>query len=207
MSFFSQTGRVLGGLPWTPPRVRFPFVDELRRYSWNKFHHDLIAGATLTLVSIPQAIGFALILGVPPITEVQSVVVGGFVGALFFSSHHHVFGPTTSICLITATTLAANSDLGLPPLQLAAYLAMMIGIVQFIAGLFNFGEVTKFISRSVVVGYTTAIGVLLIFSQLHNGMGFQSAAGENFLTTFKEVGVAIGRGDFSWWSIGIVVVT
>jgi SulP family sulfate permease len=38
-------------------------------------------------------------------------------------------------------------------------------------------------------------------------MGFQSAAGENFLTTFKEVGVAIGRGDFSWWSIGIVVLT
>jgi SulP family sulfate permease len=207
MSFFSQTGRVLGGWPWTPPRVRFPFVDELRRYSGNKFRHDLIAGATLTLVSIPQAIGFALILGVPPMPVVLSVVVGGFVSALFFSSHHHVFGPTTSICLITAATLAANADLGLPPLQLAAYLAMMIGIVQFVAGLFYFGEVTKFISRSVVVGYTTAIGVLLIFSQLHNGMGFQSPAGENFVTTFKQVGVAIGTGNFSWWSIGIAVLT
>ena len=207
MSFFSQSRSILGGLPWAPPRVRFPFVDELRHYSWSKFHHDLIAGSTLTLVSIPQAIGFALILGVPPMPVVLSVVVGGFVGALFFSSYHHVFGPTTSICLITAATLAANADLGLQPLQLAAYLAMMIGLVQFVAGLFNFGEVTKFISRSVVVGYTTAIGVLLIFSQLHNGMGYQSPAGENFVKTFKEVGVAIGKGDFSWWSIGIVVLT
>ena len=43
-------------------KVRFPFVSEMRHYSWVKFRADLIAGATLTLVSIPQAIGFALIL-------------------------------------------------------------------------------------------------------------------------------------------------
>lgn len=207
MTRFFQSRNIVGGWQWTPPRIRFPFVNELRRYSWDKLRHDAIAGATLTLVSIPQAIGFALILGLPPTPVILSVVVGGFVSALFFSSHHHVFGPTTSVCLITAATLVANTDLGLHPLQLAAYLAFMIGVVQFVAGMFNFGEVTKFISRSVVVGYTTAIGVLLIFSQLHNGMGFQSPAGEGFVTTFKEVGVAIGVGNFSWWSIGIVLLT
>jgi len=207
MTRFFQSKSAAGGWQWTPPRIRFPFVNELRRYSWDKLRHDAIAGATLTLVSIPQAIGFALILGLPPTPVILSVVVGGFVSALFFSSHHHVFGPTTSVCLITAATLVANTDLGLHPLQLAAYLAFMIGVVQFIAGMFNFGEVTKFISRSVVVGYTTAIGVLLIFSQLHNGMGFQSPAGEGVVTTFKQVGVAIGVGNFSWWSIGIVLLT
>jgi sulfate permease, SulP family len=207
MNLFSKAGIGVGGWQLSPPRVRFPFVPELRRYSWDKFRHDAIAGATLTLVSIPQAIGFALILGLPPMPVILSVVVGGFFSALFFSSHHHVFGPTTSVCLITAATLAANTNLGLHPLQLAAYLAFMIGVVQFVAGLFNFGEVTKFISRSVVVGYTTAIGVLLIFSQLHNGMGFSSPAGEDFLSTLGEVGVAIGAGNFSWWSVGIAVLT
>ena len=207
MNLFFQSGNTVGGWQWSPPRIRFPFVNELRRYSWDKLRHDAIAGATLTLVSIPQAIGFALILGLPPMPVILSVVVGGFFSALFFSSHHHVFGPTTSVCLITAATLAANTNLGLHPLQLAAYLAFMIGVVQFVAGMFNFGEVTKFISRSVVVGYTTAIGVLLIFSQLHNGMGFSSPAGEDFLTTLGEVGVAIGVGNFSWWSIGIAVLT
>ena len=87
----------MGGWQLSPPRVRFPFVHELRRYSWDKFRHDVIAGATLTLVSIPQAIGFALILGLPPMPVILSVVVGGFFSALFFSSHHHVFGPTTSV--------------------------------------------------------------------------------------------------------------
>ena len=159
------------------PGLRLPFIHEFKHYSWVRLRRDLIAGATLTLVSIPQAIGFSLILGLPPMPVILSIVVGGFVSALFFSSYHHVFGPTTSVCLITAATLAANSDLGLHPLQLAAYLAVLIGIIQFVAGLFYFGEVTKFISRSVVVGYTTAIGALLIASQLGNGMGFKISPG------------------------------
>src|SRR5229473_2892124 len=111
-------------------RLRLPFIADLRNYSRDKFYKDLIAGSTLTLVSIPQAIGFALILGLPPTSVILSVVIGGFVSALFFSSHHHVFGPTTSVSLITATAIAANSGLGLDPLPLAAYLAFLIGLVQ-----------------------------------------------------------------------------
>ncbi|HKI68629.1 MAG TPA: SulP family inorganic anion transporter, partial [Verrucomicrobiae bacterium] len=130
MSLFSNFDNTLGGLQLPRPRVRFPFLHEVPNYSWAKFRHDLIAGSTLTLVSIPQAIGFSLILGLPPIQVILSVVVGGFVGALFFSSHHHVFGPTTSVSLITAATLAANASLGLHPLQLAAYLAFLIGVTQ-----------------------------------------------------------------------------
>ena len=148
----------LGQVQARLPHVRFPFLHELAHYSWGKFHSDLLAGATLTLVSIPQAIGFALIFGLPPTPVIISVMIGGFVGSLFFSSHHHIFGPTTSVCLIVASTLAANGRTGPSALHLAAFLALLIGVTQFVAGLLNFGSVTKFISRSVVVGYTTAIG-------------------------------------------------
>ena len=197
------------------PRIRLPVIKELRRYSWDKFHHDLIAGATLTLVSIPQAIGFALILGLPPATVILCVVIGGFVSALFFASHHHVFGPTTSICLITAAAVHANAGLGgLDKLHLAAFLAVLVGLTQFVAGLFNFGEVTKFISRSVVVGYTTAIGVLLIASQMGNGMGFSLTPGESFRDTLQDTANvlthAFNRPDNSGsilWAVGITVLT
>ena len=188
-------------------RLRFPFVAEFQHYSWDKLRHDLIAGATLTLVSVPQAIGFALILGLPPMTVIMSVVVGGFFSALFFSSHYHVFGPTTSVCLITAATIAANASLGLHPLALAAYLAFLIGVVQFLAGLLNFGEVTKFISRSVVIGYTSAIGVLLITSQTPNLLGFHVPAGESFLHVLAAVAGALRAVNISWWAIGIGLVT
>jgi sulfate permease, SulP family len=188
-------------------RVRFPFVAEFRHYSWDKLRHDLIAGATLTLVSVPQAIGFALILGLPPMTVIMSVVVGGFFSALFFSSHYHVFGPTTSVCLITAATIAANASLGLHPLALAAYLAFLIGVVQFLAGMLNFGEVTKFISRSVVIGYTSAIGVLLITSQTPNLLGFHVPAGQGFITVLLEVVEALRGIHVSAWAIGIGLLT
>ena len=65
-------------------KVRVPFLAELGEYSWEKLRADLLAGATLTLVSIPQAVGFSRILGVPPTPVVASVVIGGFVGSLFF---------------------------------------------------------------------------------------------------------------------------
>ncbi|HSY52995.1 MAG TPA: SulP family inorganic anion transporter, partial [Opitutaceae bacterium] len=53
-------------------RVRLPFIADFQDYSWKKLRADLIAGATLTLVSIPQAIGFALILGLPPMSVILS---------------------------------------------------------------------------------------------------------------------------------------
>jgi len=189
-------------------KVRFPFVAELRHYSGKKFRADLIAGATLTLVSIPQAIGFSLILNLPPQPVIAAVIIGGFVGALFFSSHHHVFGPTSSISLIVAATIAANRGLTtLEPLELAVYLAMLIGIVQLLAGLLNFGEITKFISRSVVVGYSTGIGILLVGSQLHNVLGYDVGAAQNFLTNMSQAVVNLPTLHVSLWAVGIGVAT
>ncbi len=189
-------------------KVRFPFVGELRRYSWAKLRSDLIAGATLTLVSIPQAIGFSLILNLPPAPVIASVIIGGFVGALFFSSHHHVFGPTSSISLIVALTIARyTSATGLEPLQLAVYLAFLIGLIQFLAGLLNFGEITKFISRSVVVGYTTGIGVLLIATQLHNLLGYDVQPSQSFITNIWQAIEYLAAGQFQLWALGIGAAT
>jgi SulP family sulfate permease len=196
-------------------KVRFPFVQELRHYSWEKARADLLAGATLTLVSIPQAIGFSLILNLPPQPVIAAVIIGGLVGALFFSSHHHVFGPTSSISLIVAATIAANSGLTtLEPLQLAIYLAFLIGVIQFLAGLLNFGEITKFISRSVVVGYSTGIGVLLIGSQLHNFLGYDVGPAQSFLVNVIQAGrnlatlvLSPAHLAFSPWAVGVGVLT
>ncbi len=188
-------------------RFRLPFIGELRTYTWAKFRSDLIAGATVTLVSIPQAIGFSLILNLPPTPVIVSVIIGGFVGSLFFSSRHHVFGPTSSISLIVAATIAANSGLGLEPLSLAVYLAFLIGVIQLLAGLLNFGEITKFISRSVVVGYSTGIGILLIASQLHNLLGYSVSTGQNFSTNIWQALYDLGTARVFPWAIGIGALT
>ena len=188
-------------------RVRLPFLTELRRYNWEKFRADMLAGATLTLVSIPQAIGFSLILNLPPQPVIAAVIIGGFVGALFFSSHHHVFGPTSSISLIVATTVAAHTSAGMERLELAIYLAVLIGLIQLLAGLLNFGEITKFISRSVVIGYSTGIGLLLIASQLHNLLGYPVGPAQNFLTNLSQAIASIAALHIEWWAVGVGVLT
>lgn len=145
---------------------RLPIWSELRGYRREQFRPDLAAAATVALVSIPQAIGFALIAGLPPLMVVMSVVVGGFVAAMLTSSHHLVFGPTNSISIILAATIYSFGAVAFHPPQIALVLALLIGAIQLGAGFAKMGEITQFISRSVVIGYGTAIGVLLIAAQL-----------------------------------------
>ncbi len=152
-------------------RQRFPLAEELPGYTWGKLKADFLAGSTVSLVSIPQAIGFALIAGLPPLMVIMSVIVGGFVCALFSSSRHMVFGPTNSISIILAATLYSLSGGTLRPAEVALVLALLIGGFQVVAGLAQMGKLTQFISRSVIIAYSTAIGLLLAVGQLPNLMG------------------------------------
>ncbi len=161
-------------------RQRFPLAEELPRYTWGKLRADFQAGATVSLVSIPQAIGFALIAGLPPLMVIMSVVVGGFVCALFSSSRHLVFGPTNSISIILAATLHSLTGGGLAPAELALVLALLIGAFQVFAGLAQMGKLTQFISRSVIIGYGTAIGLLLAAGQVPHLLGLAVAHGSVF---------------------------
>jgi sulfate permease, SulP family len=161
-------------------RQRFPLAQEIPTYTWSKLRADFQAGATVSLVSIPQAIGFALIAGLPPLMVIMSVVVGGFVCALFSSSRHLVFGPTNSISIILAATLHALSGGALAPAELALVLALLIGAFQVFAGLAQMGKLTQFISRSVIIGYATAIGLLLAAGQVPHLLGLAVAHGSVF---------------------------
>jgi sulfate permease, SulP family len=145
---------------------RLPIWEEFRNYRRAYIPADLTAAAMVALVAIPQAIGFALIAGLPPLMVVMSVVVGGFVAAVFTSSRHLVFGPTNSISIILAATIYSFSNLALSPPQIALLLAFLVGTIQLGAGLAKMGDLTQFISRAVVIGYSTAIGLLLISAQL-----------------------------------------
>ncbi len=162
-------------------RERFPLADELRDYNREKFRADLLAGATVSLVSIPQAIGFALIAGLPPLMVIMSVVVGGFVHALFTSSHHLVFGPSNSMSIILAASIFSFQGGALTPAEIALLLALLIGSFQLAAGLAQLGKLTQFISRSVIIAYGTAIGLLLVAGQITHLLGIAAPEHGNFL--------------------------
>lgn len=183
-----------------------PVVREMRGYNRNKLRRDLLAGATVALVSIPQAIGFALIAGLPPEMVIMSVVVGGFLAALFSTSHHLVFGPTNSISLLIASAVATLPAVGLAAPELALALAFLIGLFQLGAGFAKLGKLTQFVSRSVVIGYGTAIGILLAASQLPHLVGAESTRGNLFRSLEGTVQHVLSM-EVNIYAVAIGVVT
>lgn len=182
-----------------------PILGEARDYTHEKLRADLLAAATVAMVSIPQAMGFALLAGLPPKMVLGCVVMGGMVAALFFSSRHVVFGPSNSLSLLLAATFVALRGSALGPAELAVLLAVLIGAFQVAAGLFRFGQVTQFISRSVVIGYSAAVGVLLAFSQLHHLLGVGRGSGESLWSAPYHAVARAVRGEVNFWALGVAV--
>jgi len=180
-----------------------PLAAEWRHYSRAKLRADAFAAATVAMVSIPQAMGFALLAGLPPQMVLGCVIVGGLVAALFFSSRQAIFGPSNSLSLLLAATFIGLQGSALGPAELAVLLALLIGLVQLAAGIMRFGQVTQFISRSVVIGYSAAIGVLLVFSQVHHLLGVERAATTSLWSApFDALRHAL-RGELDPWSTGV----
>jgi MFS superfamily sulfate permease-like transporter len=125
-----------------------PVWRELRKYSFAKLKADAMAGATVAIVTIPQAIGFALIVGIPVQAVLVTAIIGGLICAIFSSSHHMVFGPTNTISIIMAGALVMVADVPLTPLQKVLVIGFIIGVVQVAAGFFKLGNLTHFISRT-----------------------------------------------------------
>lgn len=174
------------------PEFPLPIVREARTYTPDKLKADAVAGATVAIVSLPQAIGFALIAGLPPQMVVASLLIGGLFAALFTSSRHLVFGPSNTISLFLAAVIyPAAQESALSPAQIAVLIGFLIGVVQLLAGVLQIGNLTHFISRSVIVGYTTGVAILIIVSQLSNLFGIESIRGVSLFTslwhTVREV--------------------
>ena len=134
-----------------------------------------MAGLTVAAVAIPQAMAYAAIAGIPVKYGLYTAIVMTAVGALFDSSKHLINGPTNaiSIALLSALGPFAESD----RVAMAVLLALFIGLIQTGITLFRLGDLSRYISHSVIVGFTAGAAVLLVLDQLKNLVGF-SGVGE-----------------------------
>jgi SulP family sulfate permease len=116
-------------------------------YSWSKAWKDLLAGATVAGISLPQAMAYALIAGIDPRFGLYSAIVVTLVASIFGSSSHLINGPTNAISLVVFSALAfldpeARFDL----YQATFLLAVMVGVIQIVIGVFKLGDLTLAIS-------------------------------------------------------------
>lgn len=166
-----------------------PAMTTVRHYSFHKLRRDLIAGLTVSVVEVPQAMAYALIAGVPPQYGLYTSVLQGILGALLSSSEHLATGPTNTQSLLIAsavTRLLSMSDTaGFSPEQLAALylelvfgLTMLKGLVQLAFAAGRMGNMVRYVSRSVIIGVASGAGVLIIVGQLPNFLGIELPGAE-----------------------------
>ena len=141
-------------------------------YGWSGLRRDLVAGLTVSAIAVPQSMAYALIAGIDPRFGLYSAIVITAVASIFGSSSHLINGPTNAISLVVFSALAFLD----PGAHLQAYeatflLAVMVGAVQIVIALTKLGDLTRYISESVVLGFMAGAGFLVALSQVGNLFG------------------------------------
>jgi SulP family sulfate permease len=143
-------------------------------YSWDRGRKDLLAGVTVAAISLPQAMAYALIAGIDPRFGLYSAIVVTLVASIFGSSSHLINGPTNAISLVVFSALAFfDPDARFDAYQATFLLAIMIGTIQILIAVFKLGDLTRYISESVVIGFMAGAGALVGLSQLGNLTGLR----------------------------------
>jgi SulP family sulfate permease len=146
-----------------------------KRYGWRGFRADLVAGLTVAAVAVPQAMAYALIAGVEPRYGLYTAIVVTALGSLLGSSVHLINGPTNAISLVVLSAVA-GMRLGDPEekLQAVFLLAILVGAFQVLIFTLKLGDLTRFVSESVVLGFMLGAGLLVALSQLPSLFGLKT---------------------------------
>ena len=145
---------------------------KIQRYLRGKFRSDFSAGLTVAMVVIPQSMAYAAIVGVNPIFGLFTAIIPTIIAAIFGSFPYLITGPTNPTALVTASVLlpyANRSDY----FEFVVALAIFSGAIHILFGLLRLGFLSQYISNSVLVGFLTAAGILVIVNQVSNLLGLQ----------------------------------
>lgn len=153
-------------------RKIFPFLVWVKGYTNQQFKGDLSAGLTVGVMLIPQGMAYAMIAGLPPIYGLYSATLPLIIYALMGTSRQLAVGPVAMVSLLTASGISTLVEQGTDAfIQYAIVLALMVGIIQFLLGLFKLGFLVNFLSHPVISGFTSAAALIIGISQLQHLIG------------------------------------
>ncbi|KAJ8977086.1 hypothetical protein NQ317_003640 [Molorchus minor] len=141
---------------------------------------DLVAGITVGLTLIPQALAYSSIAGVPTEYGLYGSFMGCFIYIVFGSCKDVPFGPTAIMSLLTFQAIQGHGP------EHAILLCFFTGVVQVLMGLFGLGFLIDFVSGPVSSGFTSAAALIIITSQVRDVLGIQ-ASGNTFVNTWRSI--------------------
>lgn len=181
---------------WTD--VLVPCSRWIRTYRWRDYLQiDLAAGLTVGVMLVPQAMSYARLAGLEPIYGLYSSFVPIFVYAIFGSSRQLAIGPVALVSLLVSNVLSKIVDSSDELYtELAILLALMVGIMECIMGLLRLGWLIRFISHSVISGFTTASAIVIALSQAKYFLGYDVDRTSKIVPLIKSI--IAGADEFSW---------
>ncbi len=153
--------------PKIAPFVPKSIVCLLEGYTKTIFMHDLTAGITVGVISLPLAMAFAIGAGLDPERGLYTAIVAGFLTSIFGGSRFLIGGPTGAYVIMIFGILQKFGYEGL------ACATIQAGILLFLLGVLRCGRLIRFISYPVIVGFTCGLAIVLITTQINDFFGLQ----------------------------------
>ena len=158
-------------------------------FNFKHFKGDLFGGITAGIVALPLALAFGVSSGLGPSAGLYGAIFVGFFAALFGGTDTQISGPTApmiavAMVMIAGITASFDGDVSKAlPVILTVFL--MAGLFQVGLGLLGVGKYIKYIPYPVVSGFMTAIGIIILITQILPSVGYYPKEDENFVNEFK----------------------
>ena len=161
---------------------------------------DILAGATLAAVAIPEGLGYAKIAGMPPETGLYTCLLPVLAFALFASTRRLVIGADSATAAISAAAVGVVA-VGHPELfvALSGIVAIMSGALLLAAGKLRLGFLSDFMSRSVLAGFLTGVGIQIAAGQLDGILGIKEIGD----TTWQKVANVFLHSQVNPWDLAL----
>jgi high affinity sulfate transporter 1 len=148
----------------------------------SRFGADAMAGVTLAALGIPEVMGYTKIIGTPVVTGLYTMLIPMVVFALVGSSRHLVVSADSATAAMVAAGLTALAFVANTPRYVA--LTSLVGIVAggllLLARMLRLGFLADFLSRTVLVGFLSGVGVQVALGEIHGMLGIEKGGGHGF---------------------------
>jgi high affinity sulfate transporter 1 len=150
----------------------WPVLQGLRPVHRAQLPRDLVAGITLAALGIPEVLGYARIAGMPVVTGLYTLLIPLALFAVLGASRHLVVAADSATAAILAAALVRLADPGSAQyIRLAGLAALLTGALLLLARLARLGFLASFLSRTVLLGFLTGVGIQIAIGQLPDMLG------------------------------------
>ncbi len=161
--------------------------------------NDILSGITVALALVPEAVAFAFVAGVDPLVGLYAAFMIGLITSIFGGRPGMISGATGALAVVMVSLVAEGNTMGNPEENLGLYYlfltVMLMGVIQFLAGVLKLGKFVRLIPHPVMMGFVNGLAIVIFLSQL--GMFKETIRGEKVWL----------QGNALYFMIGLVALT